>query len=474
MSTITPARPPDDDVQLDGSGVQAPERRGALLDEARLNRSVLALAWPVLVQQMALSLVQLVDTFLVGHLGTDALAGVGLATFIQFTPQAGVFALAAGTTAVLARDIGAGKTDQASVTLRHGLLLSLVWGVVSTLFVFVAAHWSLGVMGANGKTLELGTTWLRYAAPGAFAGSLLFVASSGLQGAGDTRSPMLVMLCVNLVNGFVAFGLIHGSFFLPEIGVAGSGLGFSVSQFVGMAMVLAMLSRGRGGLHLHWPSLISVDRVVTRRILNVGVPAGLEQVQFQFALLAYTRIISSLGDTALAAHSVAIRIQGLAFMPWMAFSQAATAMTGQALGARNSKLAERATFSATRYALIILCSVAVLLTLFGGVITRVFIDDPSVTETGRRLLLIFAIAQPGIAIAFTLAGSLRGAGDTRAVMVIFSVSPWIMRVLFAYFFAIILGWGVEGAWIGAVLDMWTRASLTALRFRQGRWKLIRV
>jgi Na+-driven multidrug efflux pump len=136
---------------------------------------------------------------------------------------------------VLARDIGAGKTDQESVTLRHGLLLSLVWGVISTLFVFVAAQWSLGVMGAKGKTLELGTTWLRYAAPGAFAGSALFVARSGLQGAGDTRSPML---------------------------------------------------------------------------------------------LAYTRIISSLGDTAFAAHSVAIRIQGLAFMPGMSFSQAATAMTG--------------------------------------------------------------------------------------------------------------------------------------------------
>lgn len=473
MSTITPPKRTDDDLLIDESGILMP-RRGMLLDEARLNRSVLALAWPVLVQQMALSLVQLVDTFLVGHLGTDALAGVGLATFIQWTPQAGVFALTAGTTAVLARDIGAGKSESASVTLRHGLLLATLWGVVSTLFVFLAARWSLDAMGASGATLGFGTTWLQYASPGVLASSLLFVANGSLQGAGDTRTPMLVMVCVNVVNAIVAYSLIHGSFFLPEIGVAGSGLGFSISQIVGMLLILAVVSRGQAGLRIHWPSFLSVDRTVTRRIMNVGLPAGLEQVQFQFAMLAYTRIISSLGDTALAAHSVAIRIQGLAFMPGMAFSQAATAMTGQALGARKPELAERAAFSATRFALIILCCVAVLLALFGGLITRVFIDDPSVTETGRKLLLIFAIAQPGIAIAFTLAGSLRGAGDTKAVMYIFAVSPWIMRVAFAYFFAIVLGWGVEGAWIGAVLDMWTRASLTALRFRQGRWKLIRV
>ncbi len=473
MSTIS-RPPPDHEVPLLDESGRAPPRHGFTLDEARLDRSVLALAWPVLIQQMALSLVQLVDTFLVGHLGTDALAGVGLATFIQYTPQAGVFALTAGTTAVLARDMGARKPGQASSTLRHGILLALIWGVVASAFVFFAANWSLGVMGASGDTLKLGTRWLQYAAPGALAGSVLFVAIGSLQGAGDTRTPMLVMIAVNVVNAIVAYTLIHGSFVLPELGVAGSGLGFASSQILGMLLILAALTRGRGGLQLHWPSLLHFEKPVARRILNIGVPAGLEQIQFQFAMLAYTRIISSLGTTALAAHSVAIRVQGLAFMPGMAFSQAATAMTGQALGAKNPRLAERAAFSATKYALYILCAIAVLLALFGGFVTRIFIDDPSVTETGRKLLLIFAIAQPGIAIAFTLAGALRGAGDTKAVMYIFAVSPWIMRVVFAYFFAIVLGWGVEGAWIGAVLDMWTRAALTALRFQRGHWKTIRV
>lgn len=127
-----------------------------------------------------------------------------------------------------------------------------------------------------------------------------------------------------------------------------------------------------------------------------------------------------------------------------------------------------------RFALLILGSVAVLLLLAGGLITRAFVDDPAVTNTGGKLLLIFAFAQPAIAIAFTLAGALRGAGDTRAVMYIFAVSPWIMRVVLAYLFAIVLGWGVEGAWLGAVADMWVRAALIALRFRAGRWKTIRV
>jgi len=460
-----------------GADVEAPSvpvRAGLLLDEDRLNRSVFTLAWPVLVQQVALSLVQLVDTFLVGHLGTDALAGVGLATFIQWTPQAGVFALTAGATAVLARDIGAAKPEQASVALRMGLLLSLIWGVVTALGVFAVAGPSMGVMGATGQALDLGATWLRWATPGLAANAVLFVAIGCLQGAGDTRTPMLVMLCVNVVNAIVAFVYINGSWFFPRLGVAGSGLGFSASQVVGLGIILAVLTPGRAGVRLHWPTAFTFDGPVTRRVLKVGLPAGIENLQFQFAMLAYTRVIASLGDVALAAHNVALRVQGLAFMPGQAFAQSATAMTGQALGAGKPKLAERAAFIAARYALAILCVVAVTLALFGGPITRVFIDDPAVTANGRRLLLVFAFALPAIAIAFTLAGALRGAGDTRTVMYIFALSPWLLRVPVAYCCAILLGWGVEGAWLGAVLDMWVRALLTGLRFRRGRWKAIYV
>ncbi|MHB8576587.1 MAG: MATE family efflux transporter [Dehalococcoidia bacterium] len=475
MTTVAPDERSDDAVIAAGAdGPIAPARGGIVLDEDHLDRSVLNLAWPVLVQQVALSLVQLVDTFLVGHLGSDALAGVGLATFIQWTPQAGVFALTAGSTAVLAREMGAGRREPASATMRQGLLLSMLWGAVGMVFVYLTASWSLHAMGATGQSQDLGATWLRWASIGVVTGSVLFVAIGALQGAGDTRTPMAVMVIVNVINAIVAFGFIHGSFFLPNIGVAGSGLGFSVSQACGMVLVLVVLTQGRGGLRLKWRGFFRIDRAVTGRILHVGIPAGIENLQFQFAMLAYTRIIASLGTTALAAHSVAIRIQGLAFMPGMAFSQAATAITGQALGSGKPQLAERAAFSAVRYALYILSAVAVLLVVAGGPITRIFIDDPAVTDTGRRLLLIFAFAQPAIAIAFTLAGALRGAGDTRAVMLIFAGSPWVMRVGLAFLFAIVFGWGVEGAWLGAVTDMWTRAALTALRFRLGRWKNIRV
>jgi len=474
MTTAAPPPATSDAVALEEPAIGVRRQRTIALDETRLNRSVLELAWPVLVQQLALSLVQLVDTFLVGHLGSDALAGVGIATFIQYTPQAGAFAITAGTTAVLARDMGAGQHDRASATLRHGLLIAAVWGILSSFAIFVAAHWSLSVMGTTGGALDSGTRWLQFAAPGVAASALLFVATGGLQGAGDTRTPMVVMICVNVVNAVVAYTLIHGSFALPRLGVAGSGIGFSASQIAGMLLILAVLTPGRGGLKMYWPAFLHIDREIMRRILKVGLPAGMEQIQFQFAMLVYTHIIAGLGTTALAAHSVAIRIQGLAFLPGMAFSQAATAITGQALGAGNSRLAERAAFSATRFAFIALSCVAVLLALFGGPITRAFIDDPAVTDVGRRLLMVFAVAQPAIAVTFTLSGALRGAGDTRAVMLISSVSPWLVRVVLAYFLAVVLGWGVAGAWLGAVADMWVRAILIAIRFQRGRWKAIRV
>jgi len=115
--------------------------------------------------------------------------------------------------------------------------------------------------------------------------------------------------------------------------------------------------------------------------------------------------------------------------------------------------------------------------VFGGQITGLFVggsDADKVIHIGRQLLFIFAFAMPGLAVSLSLGGALRGAGDTRAVLLIMVVSTWVVRLVPAYVLAIVLGLGVPGAWIAAILDISTRAGLMALRFRMGKWKTIRV
>ncbi|MBI1885896.1 MAG: MATE family efflux transporter [Chloroflexi bacterium] len=444
------------------------------IDEAHLMRSVVRLAWPVVIQQVSFTMVQLVDTFLVGHLGEDALAGVGLATLIYWFPISGMFAIGIGATAVVARNIGAGQPERAEAALRSALLLGVGWGIATGIVFFAAAAPLLNVMGAEPQALDKGVLYMQAAAFGLPFYTALYIGNACLQGAGNTRTPMIIMLLVNLVNGVVAYLLINGPGPFPDYGVRGSGLGYTAAALAGTVLVMFFLVRGRSGLQYLPHKALLPDRDETARIMRVGIPAGAEQFQFQFAFMAYTRIISSLGTTALAAHQVALRIEGLTFQPGFALGVAATTLVGQSLGAQRPDLAQKVALTAVRIAFFGMTAAGIALMVFGGQITQLFIAEPDVVDTGRRLLLIFGFALPALAVALALGGALRGAGDTRSVLVIMTAGVWGVRLLPAYLLAVVAGLGVPGAWVAAVVDINFRALLMFARFRQGKWKTIKV
>jgi MATE family multidrug resistance protein len=449
----------------------------AVLDEARLSRSVIRMAWPVIVQQVSFTMVQLVDTLLVGHLGKDALAGVGLASIIFWIPQSGIFAVGVGAVAVVARNVGAGQRERASTTAAVAMMLGLIWGVLLSLVMALAADPLLRVMGAEPAARSEGVTWMRAASIGFPLTAMLYAGNASLQGAGDTRTPMIIMLLVNLVNGVVAYTLINGPGPFPELKVLGSGLGATSAGVSGAVLILLALAVGRGGLQLRPVAALRPDTGEMKRILNVGLPAGLEQLQFYLAFLVYTRIIASLGSAALAAHRVTLSIEGLAFNPGFALGVAAGALVGQSLGADRADLAERSAKAALAWALVIMTSMGVVLMALGEPITSLFVsgeDADEVVDIGRQLLFVFAFALPAMAVSQTVAGGLRGAGDTRTVLGIGVFGIWVVRLLPAYLLAIVLGFDAPGAWVAAVLDINSRAALTWLRFRQGKWKAIRV
>ena len=449
-------------------------RAPVAIDESNLTRSVIRLAWPVVIQQVALTTVQLVDTFLVGHLGADALAGVGLASILYWVPISGMVAVGIGTTAVVARNVGADRPERAEVTLRSAQMLALIWGVAMAVVFFVAAAPMLEIMGAEPAAKDQGVLYMQAAALGIPFYSVLFASTACLQGAGDTRTPMLIMLTVNLINGVLSWALINGPGPFPEYGVQGAGLGYLGAAVAGALLVVYALRRAGSVVHMAPSRALSIESAETGRILKVGLPSGAEQLQFMASFLIYTRIIAGLGTTALAAHQVALRIEGLTFQPGFALGVAATTLVGQCLGANRPDLAEKAANSAGRIAFVFMTAMGVTLMIFGGPITRLFINDDEVVDIGRKLLLIFGIALPALSVSLSLGGALRGAGDTRSVLAIMSVGVWGVRLAPAYLLAVVAGLGVPGAWLAAIMDINTRALLMFLRFRQGRWKRMKV
>ncbi len=449
----------------------------ATIDESNLLKSVIQLAWPVVVQQVSFSMVQLVDTALVGHLGEDALAGVRLAGQIFWFSQVGMIAVGVGSTAVIARNVGAGQSQLASSTLRNAMFMAFIWGAVIGTLMWFLGSWGLGMMGAEEGARHQGTVYLKAAAVGMPMWSLIYAGNASLQGAGDTRTPMMNGVLVNIVNIVIAYTLINGRGPAPRLDVLGSGAGFTGSAIIGSVLVMAVLASGTRVVHWFPWEALKFDGTEARRVLNVGVPAGVEHLQFNIAFMIYTRIIASLGTTALAAHGVTLAIQGLTFNVGFALSIATTALVGQSLGARRPDLAERSAYLTMRYSAVFMFGLAVMMMVFGGQITGLFVggkDAAEVTDIGRKLLFIFAFAMPGLAVSLSLGGALRGAGDTRAVLFIMAGTTWIVRLVPAYLMAITFGLGVPGAWIAAILDINTRALLMFLRFRQGRWKEIKV
>ncbi len=448
-----------------------------VIDESNLIGSVIRLAWPVVVQQVSFSMVQLVDTALVGHLGENALAGVRLAGQIFWFSQAGMVAVGVGSTAIIARNVGAGKAHLASRTLQNAILMAFLWGVTVGLVMWFLGSWGLGVLGAEPGARHEGTTYLRAAAVGMPFWSMVFAGNASQQGAGDTRTPMMTGIVINVANIIIAYTLINGSGPAPKLNVLGSGAGFTGAAMIGCVLVLTVLAFRQGALHWAPARFFALHPGDARRVLNIGVPAGVEQAQFNVAFMIYTRIIASLGTTALAAHGVTLAIQSLTFNVGFALSVATSALVGQSLGARKPDVAERAAWLTTRYSLVFMTGMGILMMLFGRQITDLFVGGDKaeeVVDIGGKLLFIFAFALPGIAVSLCLGGALRGAGDTRVVLYIMAGSTWIVRLVPAYIFAITLGLGVPGAWLAAIMDINFRSLLMYLRFRQGKWKEIAV
>src|SRR3989304_691394 len=180
-------------------------------------------------------MLQLVDAALVGHLGENALAGVRRAGQIFWFSQAGMVAVAVGSTAVIARNVGAGQPELASRTLRNAFLMALIWGLAIGIAIWFFGEWGLGMLGAEEGAKHQGTVYLKAAAVGMPLWSLVYAGNALLQGAGDTRTPMVIGVAVNIVNVIVAYLLINGAGPFPRLVVLGPGAGVTGPAIIGSA-----------------------------------------------------------------------------------------------------------------------------------------------------------------------------------------------------------------------------------------------
>jgi MATE family multidrug resistance protein len=431
--------------------------------QATIRRDVLNLALPAMGEQLLSMMVGIVDTFLVGHLGAAPLAAVGLANQWVFMATMLFGAIATGSTALIARFIGAREPDRANEVLRQSILLGALIGIIATALGLSLAGQAVALLGAEADVIGLGSSYLRVVSSIFLFSTLMFIGNASLRGAGDTRTPLLVMLVVNGLNIVVAWTAINGPFGLPQLGVVGSALGAATGRLVGGLLVIGILLRGRANIQLRLANL-RPDWALIRRILRVGLPSGLEQLLFRTGQMVFARILAELGTVAYAANQVAMNGWSLSFMPGFGF----------ALAAEDPEGAQHRGYTAYRMGAALMGTVGLAFLLFPAQIVGFFTNDPQVIAFGTLPLRMVGLIQPLLAASMVYAGGLRGAGDTRWPMIVTGGSIWLVRLPLAYLFALVLDWGLPGAWTALAVDLSLRGLLNFLRFRGGRWKTVKV
>ncbi len=434
-------------------------------------QALLLLAWPVLLQQWLILAVSLYDRVLAGH-------GEGEASTLNAQTTAGYLAwflssvsvlVNVGSTALVAHLIGAGERREASVVLHQSLMLAALVGLVGAVLMLAGLRPLLWLLRLEGVAVDQAVAYLR---PLLLVLPLHLVAMAGiacLVGAGDTRTGLFILGGEALLNLPLA-RLCYG-----WLGFPGIALGTALAQAAGAVAVVAILAHGRAGLRLEWSRLV-VEPVLLRRLLRVSIPAAVDNLSMQAGYLAFLAVVNTLGDTAGAAHGIALTWEALGYQTGHAFGVAAMALVGQAQGAGRPDRATRTGWLAFGMGAAAMSLMGVLFFVLAVPMFHLFCPYPGQSDIiaqGVPVLRLVAFGMPALASCMVLAQALRGAGDTRWPMVFTWIGFFVVRLPLAWLL-VAYGWGLFGAWVAMNADMHVRGLCVLWRFASGGWREVRV
>ena len=449
---------------------------------SELYKDIVRIAWPSFVELLLTQLASMVDLMMVGsmggkanpEIGVQALSAVGLTTQPKFLLMGAFIALNTGVTALVARYKGQNDKEKANLVVRQGLMLTFCITLILSILGTVFAKPMVIFMGGKEEiVIKWATQYLQIQMIGFMTMALTSTITAALRAVGDSKTCMIYNLIANAVNVVFNWLLIYGNLGFPELGVAGASLATVFGQLVAFIIALTVLLKGNGFLKLEFKLGFKPDREILGNMVNIGIPAMVEQLLMRAGMVIFAKTVAGLGTTPFATHNVCMNIQALSFMTGQAFAVSATTLMGQSLGKRRTDMAQ-AYCSRTRsigfYFSLLLAAVFVF---FGGTIVSFYNSDPDIIRMGGRIMLFVAFLQPFQSSQFIIAGALRGAGDTKTTATITFITVLLVRPIVAILL-VKFGLGLYGAWIAMACDQLLRTALVLGRYQSGKWKLIKL
>ena len=441
-------------------------------------KTIVLLAWPTVLEQILQTAVQYVDSAMVGRLGAHATAAVGATTTINWLVGSSISALSIGFLAYISRELGAKNPENARRAAAQAVLVTLITGVLFTVFALSLSSYIPRWMHAGDDILKDASVYFFILYTPMLLRTANIIFGTCLRATGDTRTPLFVNTGVNLINIVLNYLLIYPtrsisvwgfSMTMPGagMGVAGAALASAIAFAFGGLGMTVMLFRH--------PTLspkgysMRPDGSILRPCMKVALPCALQRFGTSFGYVAFASMINALGTTAIAAHSIANTAESAFYIPGYGMQTAAATLAGNCYGANDPHRMKRLC------RMMILLEV-VLMTLSGGtlfitatLLMKVFTADTAVIALGATVLRMVAVTEPVYGIAVILEGIFQGVGDTKHTFIFNLIGMWGVRILGTWICLKIFGLGLTAAWACMIAHNILLGALLSHRFVSGKW-----
>ncbi len=445
--------------------------RGRHMDytTAPINRAVVMLAIPMVMEMIMESIFAVVDVFWVAHLGANAVATVGLTESMLTIVYTVAMGTGIGAMALVARRVGEKNLEEAARTAVQAIMLGVFLAAIIGLIGGTQATRLLQLMGASPAVVSTGWKYTTVMLGCNFTVFLLFLINAVFRGAGDAAIAMRVLWFGNALNIALGPCFIFGLGPFPRLGVTGAAVATNIGRGTAVLLQIYTLARGRSRIKIAAAQL-GLDFRVMASVLRLSGATMLQILINTSSYVGLVRLISGFGSAALAGYTIGIRVILFALLPSFGLANAAATLVGQNLGAKQPDRAEQAVWQACRYNMLFLGSISAIFLLGASVIVGLFTSDLEVAHYAVSCLRIVSAGFLFYAVGMVITQSFNGAGDTWTPTVINLFIFWVWEIPLAYVLSHYTTLGPLGVFSALAIAFSTLAVVSSVIFRRGRWK----
>jgi len=447
----------------------AHDARVTLLTSGPMTKGIFSLALPIIAANSLAVAMEISNAFFLGKLGSDALAAITMSGAVVFFLMTFGSGLSIGTVAMVSRAYG--ERDYAKA--EHIGAQSLILGVFVALIIgttgFLLCERMLGLLGAKGVVLEMGTTYLKVLFSGLFLMFFFFQGNAVFQGSGDTVTPMKIGALSMVINICLSPLLIFGLLGLPRMGIAGAAISSLVARGVGAILMARIILGGKHAVRFT-RELLVIDLPVMKRLFAVGFPGAIQMMIRSTSVLVLTRIAATFEPVVLAALGVGNSIFSMFLLPGFGFGAACSTIVGQNLGARNPDRAQRGALMTTGYYLTLVVPLAIPLFIFARTAASLFNSEPVFIELTSHFIRFQCVGALFLCPGMMASQALQGAGATVIPMLVTAVTLYGVQLPLTWYLAVRLGLHAQGIWWANISSGFVNAILMSAMFMNGGWK----